>query len=97
MKIPEGYYAVLSPEKESGTIRGKFAEHPGIITYGKDWEEAEKMAHQALNVTLEYEHKHGLKLPTAKIPKHKKGERVIFVRLDPAIQLAYQGSPHQTE
>ncbi len=43
MSVPEGYFAVLYREGKSGTIGVRFPEHPGVTTYGQDYEDAPEM------------------------------------------------------
>lgn len=89
MAVPEGYFAVFYKDKDSGTIGVKFPEHPGVITYGRDYDEAMEMAREALSAALETDFERGVELPTAKRPKLKRGEKALFVRLDPDIWMAY--------
>ena len=89
MKVPEGYYAVLFEEPESKTIGVRFPEHPNINTYGTDWEHAEEMAREVLSAVLEVDFEQGFKLPKARKPRAKRGERVIFVPIEPEIRIAY--------
>jgi predicted RNase H-like HicB family nuclease/DNA-binding XRE family transcriptional regulator len=90
MRVPEGYYAVLFREPESKTIGVRFPALPGVITYGRDWEEAEEMAREALNAALETDFDRNLKLPPpGRKPRARQGERVVFVRLDPEVRMAY--------
>jgi predicted RNase H-like HicB family nuclease/DNA-binding XRE family transcriptional regulator len=89
MSIPRAYYAVLKAEPESGTVGVRFPDHSGVITYGGDWEEAEQMAGEALGAALEAEFDRELDLPPAKKVKAKRGERLVLVRLDPRIWMAF--------
>ena len=89
MTIPEGYFAVLKKDKTSGAVGVRFMEHPGVITYGDDFEHAEEMAKEALGAALEADFERGVKLPPAKRPKLARGEMAVFVRLDPDIWVAY--------
>jgi len=90
MKTPEGYYAVLFKEPKSKTIGVRFRDFPGIVTYGMDIEHAEEMAKEALNGVLEVDFDRSAKLPQpSRKPKAKKGERVVLVRLDPEVRMAY--------
>ncbi len=89
MKVPEGYYAILFHEPESDTVGVRFPAHSGIITYGRGWEEATEMAREALSAALEAEFERGASLPPARRPKAKRGERLVFVRLDPEVRTAY--------
>jgi antitoxin HicB len=85
--VPTGYYAVLY--KVDDTIGVRIAEHPGVITYGYDWEHAAEMAKEALNAALEVDFERGDDLPVARKPKVKHDERVVFVPLDPEVRTAY--------
>lgn len=89
MTIPEGYFAILKRDKASGSVGVRFAEHPDVITYGDDFEHAEEMAKEALCAALESDFERGVELPTAKRPKLARGEKTIFIRLDPDIWVAY--------
>ena len=89
MSVPEGYFAVLYKEGKSGTIGVRFPEHPGVITYGQDHEEAIEMAREALSAALESDFERGVELPAAKKPKAQQGEKVVFIRLEPEIWMAY--------
>jgi predicted RNase H-like HicB family nuclease len=90
MRVPEGYYAVLFREPESKTIGVRFPALPGVITYGRDWEEAQEMAREALNVALEMDFERNVKLPPpGRKPRARQGDRVVFVRLDPEVRMAY--------
>lgn len=90
MNIPEGYYAILFRESESDTIGVRFQENPGVITYGSDWEEAGKMAREALSAALEAEFDRGASLPEyAGKPEPNKDERIVFIRIAPEIRTAY--------
>lgn len=89
MRVPEGYFAVLFNEPESGTVGVRFAEHPGVITFGKDLAEAKIAAGEALNAALESDFDRNLRLPPSKKPRLAKGERLFFVRLDPEVRTAY--------
>ena len=88
MQIPNGYYAILSQE-EPDEIRVRFPEHKNIITWGETWEEAEKSAGEALNGCLESDFTRGYVLPVASKPKAGRGQRVVFVPLEPEVRTAY--------
>ncbi|MBF0104646.1 MAG: type II toxin-antitoxin system HicB family antitoxin [Deltaproteobacteria bacterium] len=88
-KIPNGYFCVLCKEKKSKTIAVHFPAHPGIITYGHDWEEAVEMAREALSALLETEFERGQVLPKSTRPKVKNGDRLIFIPIEPEIKMAY--------
>ena len=87
--IPVGYYAVLYELPDGQGVAVKFAEHPNVITYGRDWEHAREMAAEALSLSLEYEFEQGFHLPDAKKPPAGDGERVVFVAIDPQVRVAY--------
>ncbi len=87
--VPKGYYATLFKLPDGKGIGAKFAEHPNIITYGHDWEHAGEMAREALSLCLETDYERGFRLPKAKQPKAKRGERVIFVPIDVEVHVAY--------
>lgn len=89
MDVSKGYYAVLFREPESKTIGVRFPDHPSVITYGQDWEEAEKNAHEALSAALETEFERNMPLPKASKPKAKKEERIVFISIDPEVRTAY--------
>lgn len=89
MKIPQGYFAILFKEHESHTIGVRFLEHPNVITFGRTWGEAEQMAQEALASALESEFERGMKLPKAKRPKVKRGERMVFIQIPSNIRMAY--------
>jgi predicted RNase H-like HicB family nuclease/DNA-binding XRE family transcriptional regulator len=89
MAIPEGYFGIFYKEKESNTIGVRFFEHPGVITYGRDYDEAQEMAREALSAALEADFERGLKLPVAKKPRLKRGEKALFVRLEPDVWMAF--------
>lgn len=85
-----GYFAILHKDKKSGAIGVRFPDHPNIITYGRDREEAIEMAEEALNATLETEFDRHLSLPApSKRPNVKKGEKAIFVPLTPEVRMAF--------
>lgn len=89
MSIPRTYFAVLKAEPKSRTVGVRFPEHPGVVTYGNDWDEAAQMAGEALNAALEADFDREVELPTAKKVKAKRGERIVQVRLDPEIWMAF--------
>jgi predicted RNase H-like HicB family nuclease/DNA-binding XRE family transcriptional regulator len=89
MTVAEGYFAIFYKDKESGTIGVKFPEHPGVITYGRDYGEALKMAREALSAALEADFERGFELVPTKKPKLKRGEKTFLVRLPPDIWMAY--------
>ena len=87
--VPRGYYAILYCLPEGDDIGVRFPEHPNINTCGTDWKHAEEMAQEVLSLVLEVDFEHGFKLPKARKPKAKRGERVIFVPIEPEIRIAY--------
>ena len=89
MQVPEGYHAVLFEEPESEVVGVHFPEHPGVITFGESWEEAEEMAHEALCAALETDFDRGLVLPPSHKPTAGPGERIVFVPIEPEIRMAY--------
>jgi predicted RNase H-like HicB family nuclease/DNA-binding XRE family transcriptional regulator len=90
MKPIEGYYAILYSDKSSGKIGVRFDEHPGVITYGKDPDDALRKAREALSAALEVDFERGLSLPAPVRPKKlKRGETSAFVRLNPDVWVAY--------
>jgi len=88
--IPRGYFAVLYPLPGDEGVGVKFVEHPNVITWGRDWTHAEEMAREALSLSLETEFSRGFRLPRATKPQAKRGERVVFVPLEPEVRVAYQ-------
>ena len=89
MSVPKAYHAVMKLEPKSDTIGVRFPDHPGVITYGRSWDQAAQMAGEALNAALGVEFDRDLELPPAKKPKAKRGERLVLVRLDPEIWMAF--------
>lgn len=89
MAIPEGYFALLSKDKKSGSVVVRFPDHPNIVTYGHDFLHAKEMAGEALSSTLEVAFERGFTLPAMKTTKPKPGEKVIFVRMTPEVYAAY--------
>lgn len=85
--VPNGYYAVM--EKDGDTVLVRFPQHPNVNTYGFDWEHAEEMAQEALSLALEVDFERGYKLPPVKKPRAKKGQKVVFVSLEPDVRTAY--------
>jgi len=85
--IPRGYYATL--EKTEDTVLVRFPQHSNIITYGFDWEHAEEMAKEVLSAVLETDYETGYKLPPLIKPRVKKGQKLIFVEIDPEVHTAY--------
>lgn len=89
MHVPNGYFAILCREPRSKTIGVHFPDFPGVVTYGSDWTEAEEHAREALSAALESEFERGLKLPLLRKPKGKLGQKVMFIKMDHEIRLAY--------
>lgn len=82
-----GYWAVLYRDPEDDTINVEFPDHPNIITYGNDREQAIEMAAEALNATLSAELDRCLPLPApTKKPKVKSDREAVFVALLPEIR-----------
>jgi len=90
MEYPNGYYAVLCVDPQSGKIGVRFPDHPNIITYGHDREHAVEMAEEALNATLETEFDRNLPLPKqSKRPKAGNGEEIVFIPLAAEVRMAF--------
>ena len=90
MRDVTGYFAVLVPDRESGTIGVLFPDHPTIVTYGADREHAVEMASEALNAALESEYDRHRPLPRPRgKPKTKPGQEAVFVPLDPEVRTAF--------
>ncbi|HLG20147.1 MAG TPA: type II toxin-antitoxin system HicB family antitoxin [Bdellovibrionota bacterium] len=89
MSVSDGYYAVLFKEPKSKTVGVRFPDHPSVITYGRDWKEAEEHAREALSAALEAEFERGATLPRLSKPKAKRNEKVVFVPIDPEVRTAY--------
>lgn len=88
-KIPTGYFAVIFEEKQSKTFGVRFPDLPGIVTYGHSFDEAVENAQEALEVALETDFDRDQPLPICKKPTPKKGEKVVFITLEPEIWMAY--------
>jgi predicted RNase H-like HicB family nuclease/DNA-binding XRE family transcriptional regulator len=86
--VPAGYYAILWTDDE-GNVLVRFPQHPGVNTFGRDRKEAENMAREALNVALESDFERSVKLPALRKPRAGEGERVVMVRLDADVRMAY--------
>lgn len=86
--VPSGYYAVLRAD-DDGNVLVRFPQHPGVNTFGRDWEEAEDMASEALNVALESDFDRGIKLPALRKPRVGKDERVVLVPLEAEVRMAF--------
>jgi antitoxin HicB len=90
MRDIAGYWAVLIPDKKSGTIGVVFPDHPNVITYGSDREDAIEMAAEALNASLEVEFDRHLPLPKPSgKPKTGRGREAVYVPLDPEVRTAF--------
>ena len=46
------YYAIFDPIKDGG-FNVSFPDFPGCVTFGKNYEQATKMAHEALQLWIE--------------------------------------------
>lgn len=57
------YNVIFSPEPEGG-FTAVVPSLPGCVTYGKNIEEAQKMAKQAIKVYIDSLKKHNEKIPT---------------------------------
>jgi len=84
--VPSGYHAVFWTDEEGNTLV-RFPQHPG--TFGRDPEEAEEMAREALNAASEADFERGLKLPALRKPRTAEGERAVLVPLDAEIRMAF--------
>ncbi len=89
MKTPDGYYAIFYKDRASGKIGVRFDDHPGVVTYGKNEDDALRNAREALSAALEVDFERGVTLPASKRPKTKRGESIHFVRLNPDVWVAY--------
>ncbi len=85
--VANGYYAIL--EKDEDSVLVQFPQYPNVNTYGFDWEHAEEMAQEALSLALEVDFERGYKLPRVKKPRAKKGQKVVFIPLEPEVRTAY--------
>jgi predicted RNase H-like HicB family nuclease len=81
------------PADEEGNTLVRFPQHPGVNTFGRDPEEAEEMAREALNAALEADFERGLKLPALRKPQTAEGERAVLVPLDAEIRMAFLLKP----
>jgi predicted RNase H-like HicB family nuclease/DNA-binding XRE family transcriptional regulator len=86
--VPSGYYGVLRADGE-GNVLVRFPQHPGVNTFGCDWEEAEDMANEALNLALESDFDRGVKLPALRKPRVGNDERVVLVPLEAEVRMAF--------
>lgn len=88
-QIPDGYHAVIFLERKSKTHGVRFPDFPGIVTFGHSVAEAIDMAHEALSATLASDFDRAQPLPVARKPKKKRGEKTVFVPIEPEIKTAY--------
>ncbi len=86
--VPSGYYAVLRTDDE-GNVLVRFPQHPFVNTFGRDQDEAEEMAREALNLALESDFERGFRLPPLRKPRPGRGERMVLVPLDAEVRMAY--------
>ena len=86
--VPSGYFAIMWTDDE-GNVLVRFPQHPQVNTFGRDEDEAEDMAREALNLALEADFDRGVRLPALRKPRSGKGERVVLVPLDPEVRMAY--------
>lgn len=86
--VPSGYYAVFWVDERGNTLV-RFPQHPGVHTFGRDPEEAEEMAREALNAALEADFERGVRLPVLRKPRTRPGERAVLVPLDAEIRMAF--------
>src|SRR5262245_28930254 len=89
IKVPEGYFCILRKNRGKGKVLASFPDHPNILTYGKDWNHAEKMAREALAATLEVDFERGFELPECTKPKIRKGQSLCFIPLTVEVRTAY--------
>jgi DNA-binding XRE family transcriptional regulator/predicted RNase H-like HicB family nuclease len=88
--VPKGYWATLYALTDGAGVGARFADHPGIHTYGSDWGQAFKMAREALSAALEVDFEQGCRLPEARAePVAASEERAVFVPLEPEVRMAY--------
>lgn len=88
-KFPDGYHAVIFFENDSKTYGVRFPDFPGIITYGKTFDEAKEMAAEALSLALESDFDRHQPLPTPRRAKARPGEKTVFIPMDPEVKTAY--------
>ncbi|MCL4233738.1 MAG: type II toxin-antitoxin system HicB family antitoxin [Deltaproteobacteria bacterium] len=85
-----GYWALLYEDPEDGTIVVEFPDHPTVITYGNDREDAIEMGREALNAALESDYDRHVPLPTpSNKPRAKKGHESVFIPLEPDVRTAF--------
>jgi len=60
-----------------------------VNTFGRDEDEAEEMAREALNLALEADFDRGLRLPASRKPRVGHGEHIVLVPLDAEVRMAY--------
>ncbi len=63
MKLTELNYTVIFQKEPEGGYTVTFPSLPGCVTYGKDLEEAKKMAKEAIELYLESLKKHNEEIP----------------------------------
>ncbi len=85
-----GYWAVFYEDPEDGTIVVQFPDHPTVITYGTDREDAIEMGREALNAALESDYDRHVPLPApCNKPRAKKGQEPVFIPLEPDVRTAF--------
>ena len=87
--VPQGYWATLYELPDGAGVGVRFVDHTNVTTYGTDWVHALEMAKEALAATLEVDFAQGFRLPEARKPRARSGERLAFVPLDPEVRVAY--------
>lgn len=85
----DGYYAAIFLEKKSKTYGVRFPDFPGIITFAKTFEKSVKMASEALSAALESDFDRNQPLPIGHKIKAKKGEKIVFIPIEPEVKTAY--------
>lgn len=88
-QIPTGYFAIIFQEKQSKTFGVRFPDLPGVVTFGRHFDAAVENAEEALAAALETDFDRDQPLPNCQKPKAKKGEKVVFITLEPEIWMAY--------
>lgn len=87
--VPDGYYAAIFYEKTSKTYGVRFPDFPTIVTFGNSFPEAVEMAKEALIAMLESGFDRNQPLPVSHKPKTKRGDKVVFIPMEPDVQTAY--------
>ena len=87
--IAKSYWAIFTHDDENDTVMVRFPQHQNILTYGQDEEHALEMAEEALAATLESEFDREEPLPATRKPKAKTGEKLVLVRVEPQVWMAY--------